>query len=378
MDRIRELWLALNRPAPAAFQRELRKRGLTGEAPRDDSAKQLFAPAPRYKGHVYSTGPFSKVFLDIMVLDGQYYLVAQEEFSRRTLVEPIDSPMDAASGLDRMILLKARPPTEVVTDADHAFQTPDFRAWLTRHGVRHVLKAGKQDLATVDRAIGVIKRAVAEHEAAGTPAGVRKVVEGMNQRGAPALLGASPNEVLRGDKVAIFERLWDESNNMADNARQLHARARRLTEAGAFRVYQHPRFVRRRANEPIWSRELRKVEAVDGPHVRGDDGRWHLTKEVLPVPSDSGPLLAPRPRLNPRGRRLLQRYANRAQALLRARGGTATGIAVSRAMEDVGNVRQALRLAGVSAASVAGGLARLFPDLFRAEGGRGALQLRLI
>ena len=96
------------------------------------------------------------------------------------------------------------------------------------------------------------------------------------------------------------------------------------------------------------------------------------------MPSDSGPLLAPRPRLNPRGRRLLQRYANRAQALLLARGGTATGIAVSRATEDVGNVRQALRLAGVWAGSVAGGLARLFPDLFRAEGGRGALQLRLI
>jgi hypothetical protein len=102
--------------------------------------------------------------------------------------------------------------------------------------------------------MGVIKRAVAEHEAAGTPAGVREVVAGMNQRGAPALLGASPNEALGGDKVAVFERLWDESNNMEDNARQLHARARRLTESGAFRVFQRRRGVARRANEPLWSR----------------------------------------------------------------------------------------------------------------------------
>jgi hypothetical protein len=315
--------------------------------------------------------------MDIMVLDGQHYLVAQDEFSRRVLVEPIDSPMDAEDGLERMTELSRHPPAELVTDGDHAFKTIGFMIWLTEHNVKHVIKEGREDLATVDRAMGVIKRAVAEHEAAGTPAGVREVVAGMNQRGAPALLGASPNEVLGGDKVAVFERLWDESNNMEDNARQLHARARRLTESGAFRVFQRRRGVVRRANEPLWSREVYRVTAVDGPHVQGDDGRWHLTKEVLPVASDSGALAAPRLRLDARAQGLLQRYANRAQALLRASGGSATGIAVSRAMEAEGDVRAALRLAGVSAASVARGLARVFPNLFRSEGGRGALRLHL-
>jgi hypothetical protein len=230
----------------------------------------------------------------------------------------------------------------------------------------HTFKVGREDLSVVDRTIGIIKRALAE----GTPS-VAKAVEGINERGNESTLhGASPNELRAGDQVAIFERMWDEAEHMRDNARALHARGERLRAAGAFRVYQKPILKgRRRADEPIWSREVFRVARIEGPEVVGDDGRRHLTKEVLPVSVASRP--APQAPLRERPRALLQRYADRAAEILRGRGGaTSLQVLSQQLTAELGDLREALRLAGAQATRPIVSLAQLFPEVLVVRGNR--------
>ena len=100
-------------PVPAAFQRKLRKQGLSVVcfSQELESSKQLLKPGPEYRGHKYSASPWNKAFKDILVLDGEKcYLVAVGEFARWVEAERIASPMDAARGAQACTLLKAHPP----------------------------------------------------------------------------------------------------------------------------------------------------------------------------------------------------------------------------------------------------------------------------
>jgi hypothetical protein len=125
-------------------------------------------------------------------------------------------------------------------------------------------------------------------------------------------------------------------------------------------VYQPPK-LRRRADEPIWSREVYRVAKIEGAHVVGDDGRRHLTKEVLPVSAESRP--APPAPLRERPRQLLQRYAERAVELVR--GGPVSSQRVAQELSKLGDLRAALRLAGAATRQPINSLVRLFPDLLR-------------
>jgi hypothetical protein len=262
--------------------------------------------------------------------------------------------MAAAEGAAR--LLGRRRPDQVVTDEDKAFKSPAFEAWLG--AAVHVYKEGKQDLAVVDRAIGVIKRALAE----GAPS-VAAAVEGINARGNEKTLhGASPNELRAGDPAAYFERMWDEAEHMRDNTKALRARGERLQAAGGFRVYQPPRYKGRRADEPIWSREVYRVAKIDGAHVVDDDGRRHLTKEVLPVSAESRP--APAAPLRERPRELLRHIADFAVEVLR-REGPLSQLGLVHRLRPLGNLRETLRAARVNYGSMARSLVRIFPDLLR-------------
>jgi hypothetical protein len=229
----------------------------------------------------------------------------------------------------------------------------------------HTFKEGKQDTSVVERAIGVIKRALAE----GAPS-VAKAVEGINERGNPTLHGASPNELRAGDEAAVFERMWDEAEHMRDNTKAMRARGERLRAAGGFRVYREPNLPgRRRADEPIWSRDVHRVAGIEGPYVVGDDGRKHLTKEVLPVSAESR--AAPAAPLRERPRAALQRFADRAGELLRREGSMGLSL-LGKRLAELGNLRETLRRAGEQGTTPVVSLARLFPDVMVVRGFRVA------
>ena len=71
----RELWVKLNRPSAERFRQALVKRGMVAPSVKQirelflkyQSSKQLFAPPPRYTGHVYSPGLDARWQADVMI-----------------------------------------------------------------------------------------------------------------------------------------------------------------------------------------------------------------------------------------------------------------------------------------------------------------------
>ena len=112
---LHELWLQLNRPGAQKFRQALLKRGIKAPPEKEirelflkyQSSKQLFAPPPKYTGHIWSNGLDSRWQADCLVysqaseLKGEKYttaLVVVDNFSRFAWAELIASPMQAADG----------------------------------------------------------------------------------------------------------------------------------------------------------------------------------------------------------------------------------------------------------------------------------------
>jgi hypothetical protein len=125
-------------------------------------------------------------------------------------------------------------PDDILTDADPGFRTPEFEALLREKGVVQELRAGRNDMATVDRLIFTLKRAMAEEEAEtgrGWAAALQDAVRGHNESGQGHLYGAAPEDVRDRKSASLeFDLEWDESHAMRDNAEKIHARAKRLEE----------------------------------------------------------------------------------------------------------------------------------------------------
>ena len=387
-EQIRALWEELDRPGPEKLQVALRKKGFFAPSVKvlrehffaHQSSRQVFQRPPKYTGHVYSEGLDRRWVADIMQSPEvehqgramKYALVVVDVFSRFAWAALIDSPMDAAAGYREILRRAGKRPSLLLTDGDPAFKTPDFQKALG--STFHELKAGAQDLAVVDRFIGYLKRKQKQAELDGEKPNwaeqLQRRVDGFNHAGAPALHQSAPAD-LRGPKGEIenkelaFDREWDESKGMQANAAAIHRRAETLASEGAFRTLAPFPGPKRRVGDPVWRPALHGVAEVRGPVVRDAAGESYLTKEVLPVPRDSTELTAPAPKLNARAREALQRFADRGRAFLQGqpdRRASATRFA--NALQQVGNLKEALRMAGVAGDAVVRSLAATFPDVF--------------
>ena len=296
----------------------------------------------------------------------RYALVVQDIFSRFAYAEIIDSPMQAYEGM-RQILRRARPPPQIlITDEDPGFKDARFQEVLKDRRIIHEYRVGRNDLATVDRLIFTIKRTMASHEAAGDDVSLEEVVSGLNESGTKVLYGSAPEDV-RGNKPLIFQREWDESKNMEDNAKQIQMRARKLQQANAYRTLEQKGF-RRRAGQAIWSRAVHPVGRIEGAFV---DGR--PTKEVLPTTGDQArPEVKP---LNPKARELLLCYATRISDVISDTDDDVLSShkVYTELVKEAGsrqNLQNVLREAGLSAVSPVVSFVRAFPDFFRLDGNK--------
>ena len=184
---IHDLWVSLNRPSPDRFALALKKRGIParasdlGKFTKNVGARQIFAPPPRLKGRVYSTGKDDSWMADIIVNthmpsehNGTKYgavLVARDVFTRYAFAELMTTQSDATRAMEA-IFQKAqreghRLPTQLVTDEDGVFKAPSFRALIQKYSIIHTFKEARNDISTVDRLIGLLRR--------GSGAGVRAV-----------------------------------------------------------------------------------------------------------------------------------------------------------------------------------------------------------
>ena len=394
-EQIRTAWEELDRPGPEKLQVALRKRGYFAPSVqvlrehffKFQSSRQVFRHPPKYTGHIYSEGMDRRWQADIMQMPEaehggetyKYALVAVDVFSRYAWAALIASPMSAVEGYREILRKAGRAPSLLLTDGDPAFQTPAFKKALG--STYHEIKQGAQDLAVVDRLIGILKRkqkqAELDGEKSNWAARLQQGVTGVNRSGAPALHESAPED-LRGpggeikSKELYFDREWDESKAMEANAAAIHRRAENLKGTEAFRTLAPFPGPKRRIGDPVWSLRQHSVREVRGATVEDERGERFLTKEVLPVHKESTELAAPAPKLNARARGMLQRYADRGKAFLLGqpeRRANATRFYTALAAE--GNVKEALRRAGVATDAVVRSVVRLFPDMFEMETGKG-------
>jgi hypothetical protein len=172
--------------------------------------------------------------------------------------------MEAAEGM-RAILRRARPPPQVlVTDADPGFKSERFQEVLKDRRIIHVLREGRNDISAVDRLIFALKRTMAAHEAEGDDRSLQDIVDGINASGTKELYGSAPEDFRDGPNNAlVFQREWDESHYMQENAKRIHMRAEKLQRLGAYRTLENKGF-RRRAGQAIWSRAVHPVRDLRG------------------------------------------------------------------------------------------------------------------
>ena len=388
-----ELWRTLRRPNARKFRQALLNRGLPAPSEavlqehllKYQSSKQIFAPSPKYRGLIYSTGLDAKWACDVMVQTQnpseykgekwQYALIVQDIFSRFAWAELIKSPMEAAEGLRRVIERAGKAPQQLVCDADPGFQTAAFKQLLEERHIEQTLRVGRNDLATVDRLISTLKRALAvdAHESGSDDWApkLQHVIALHNQSPNDTLLGGEPQDLRdpEDNKVLYFLREEREAENIQHNDRLIHARIPRLQREGAFRVWlKKDTRLRGRIFNPQWSTEIHRLASERGAYATDDKGDEYPTKEILPVPLESTQLVAPAARLNAKARQMLQRYADRGRAFLMGQPERrANATRFYNALAAIGDVKEALRLAGVASDAVVRSIITVFPDTFRLE-----------
>jgi transposase InsO family protein len=212
-----ELWRDLNRPSAARFAAALKKRGIPARAKDIEEifssvqgSKQIFAQGPRYVGHITADSLDDKWMADTIVnaaMPSSYkgtkwthVLVVQDVFSRYAWVELMTSAMQITAAFDRILKTSHRKPRVLVTDEDPGFKAKSFEDLCEKDGITHVFKVGRNDIATVDRLIFTIRRALAEHMAESGEVDwasqIQKVVKGYNAMGHPRLMGSAPKTCL--------------------------------------------------------------------------------------------------------------------------------------------------------------------------------------
>ena len=150
---------------------------------------------------------------------------------------------------------------------------------------------------------------------------------------------------------------------METNSQQIQERAERLEKHGVFRVWKHKERLGRRVFEPSWSHKVHEARTINNAFVQDEHGDEYPTKEVLPIPKESTELPEPPAKLNPKARGLLQRYANRLKAFLTTQEDHRTAASKAhRVLSQVGEIKEAVQLAGLSTKSVIASFVSVFPE----------------
>ena len=387
---LRDLWIESGRPGAHKFRQILKRKGIAAPTEkylqehflRFESSKQLFHPGPRYTGKIWSTGLDNRWQADVLVntqMPSEYKgnkwsfaLVVVDVFSRFVWARLISSPMEAHIGLQEILEEAGKAPDVLSVDADPGFLSKPFKDLLESRGIHESVRAGRNDLAVVDRTMHTLKRNMATHtlESGKNDWAERleATVKAFNDSPHTTLRDGAPGDI-RGpggevkNKVLYFEREEDEAENMRINTDQILGRQDKLRRDGAYRVYKHKEKLGRRVFEPSWSREIHEAKHVHGAFVTDEHGEQHPTKEVLPVPAESTDLAIAPLKLNPKTRGMLQRYADRLHAHLTAQPDHRVAASKAHAvLSEVGNIKQAIQLAGLRTDKVIATFVQQFPE----------------
>ena len=131
------------------------------------------------------------------------------------------------------------------------------------------------------------------------------------------------------------------------NHNRMEKRAQRLEDTGQFRVMESTGGKFTRGFKPKFG-EVRKVQDIQGPLVRDDQNKDHLTKLVLPASEtteDAGPRRIERTGsaiVDSTGRARLRPFAEELVELLRRRTGAVTAATASKFFGEQKGFREAM------------------------------------
>ena len=268
--RVAELYQELSFPTANKLQSALRKEGinlsLSGlkELTSESGARQVFQPPPRYTGNITSGRMDDRWAADLMSFeskpakraDATYtnVLIVQDIFSRFLWAEPISSKTQVRRAFEDILNNSGRTPRELNFDKGTEFTSREFQAMLARRHIQYREKVGKNDIATVDRAMNTIRDMMARRGADAAAGGdwlteLPKAVASYNKLDHSALHDNAPAEV-KGDADLRFQLRHEAAGAMLDNAAQAQERKRKLESSGAFRTLLQPTaFKRRKRNK---------------------------------------------------------------------------------------------------------------------------------
>ena len=161
----------------------------------------------------------------------------------------LSSKAEVEAAFLRIMRDSKRKPEELVTDLGSEFANASFQAMLDREGIFHIPKEAPQDLATLDRAIGELRRVLSRRVTQGNEwyEELAAAIKSMNGTEHSALFNRDPDDVAI-DKDLEFDLRYKNAEMRQQNSDLALTRGEKLQEQGAFRTYVAPTF-RRRAGQ---------------------------------------------------------------------------------------------------------------------------------
>ena len=192
-------------------------------------------------------------------------------------------------------------PQRLDTDGGSEFTSTTFKALMTKYKIDHVVKHvdDRNAIATVDRAISTVKRAIVRRQAAKGGSwfsNLDAAVEGYN-KSEHSVINSAPKDMT--DDV-IFALKKEAAEDFQSNSKMIQSRQDNLTKAGGFRTHiPNKKGLKQRTDAQTWSKGIKDVASFPAPGmVQDTEGNRTLTKLTRTVPRDSSavaPTQAPQP-----------------------------------------------------------------------------------
>jgi len=323
-EQLAEIYESLNYPSASVFRKALAKQGISAAAKDVDefvasrTERQVIAPPPKYTGHIVSFDVNHRWMADVISFTSRpvktnggvmtYVLIAEDVFSRYVFVRPLTSLTQVTSAFEEILkesedrMVDADPyPSRLDTDGGSEWTNAAFKALMTKYEIDHIVKNvdDKQAIATVDRAISTLKRAIARRQASKGGSwfsNLDAAVQGYNKSEHSAI-DSAPKDMT--DNV-IFSLKKEAAEDFDENSKMIQSRQDKLTKAGGFRTYiPNKKGLKQRTDAQTWSKDIRDIASFPAPGMVEDtEGKRTLTKLTRTVPRDSSaiaPTQAPQP-----------------------------------------------------------------------------------
>ena len=305
--RVVALYREMSYPSATKFRAALRKRGITVSAEfvkdvvADQGVRQLTAAAPRFTGNVTARALDARWMGDLMDFSAKsrkgspmYVMILQDILSRFIFAQALQSKAEVPAAFSRIVEETGRKPDEFNTDRGSEWTSVAFQTRLSNLGIRHRMKVGPQDLATLDRAIGTLRATLSRRTAEGGEwwEELDAAVKSMNESEHPAVFMNEPGEVA-GDDDLRFDLRYHNAEMATENQENAKKRGERLQAKGAFRTLLPPKTgFRRRAGQQNWSEKIHSVQEIQSGRVVDTEGNSFPLSTILPIAASTIPTAA--------------------------------------------------------------------------------------